>query len=74
MKQGDQPKTEPERNVQFRVNEALFSKFELLAKANERSVAGQIRKLMAEFVKRESGRVIEPEADDTTPIKSEGGE
>jgi hypothetical protein len=51
---------EPDRNVQFRVSAELFSKFELLAKANERSVAGQIRKLMSEFVKKESGRVIEP--------------
>jgi len=56
---------EPDRNVQFRVSAQLFSKFELLAKANERSVAGQIRKLMAEFVRRESGREIEPGEDDT---------
>jgi hypothetical protein len=49
---------EPDRNVQFRVNAQLFSKFELLAKADERSVAGQIRKLMAEFVRNKARRPV----------------
>jgi hypothetical protein len=62
---------EPDRNVQFRVNAQLFSKFELLAKADERSVAGQIRKLMAEYVRKMSGRVIDPGEDDMPPVKEE---
>jgi hypothetical protein len=62
---------EPDRNVQFRVSAELFSKFELLAKANERSVAGQIRKLMAEYVRKMSGREIDPGEEDTPPAKEE---
>jgi hypothetical protein len=62
-------------NFQFAVDEGLLSKFKLMARKHERSVAGQLRIMMAEFVRKESGRVFDPGADDeTTPIRNEGGE
>ena len=41
-----------ERNIQFYVNTQLYDEFAALAKANERSVAGQLRMLMSEFVRK----------------------
>lgn len=58
---------------QFRVTSELLSKFKLMAQSEHRSAANAIKMLMADYVRKMSGRVIDPGADEE-PIKKEGGE
>jgi hypothetical protein len=61
---------------QFRVTNELLSKFKLMAEGDHRSAANAIKMLMADYVRKMSGRVIDPGMDEETPTptKNEAGE
>jgi hypothetical protein len=68
---GQKPAEEEEKytTFQFRVTSELLSKFKLTAQSEHRSAANAIKMLMAEYVRKMSGREIDPGEDDTPPVK-----
>jgi hypothetical protein len=72
QKPAEEEEEEKYTTFQFRVTSELLSKFKLMAQSEHRSAANAIKMLMAEYVRKMSGRVIEPGEDEPTPDKGEG--